>query len=61
MQWRLRPDSNARLEAIYRHSHLSSRLNEGRHRGRQKKIAIIRELKLQGAYKKIGIIVGKQF
>ena len=34
MQRRLRPDSNARLEATYRHSHLSSRLNERRHRGR---------------------------
>ena len=31
MQRRLRPDSNARLEATYRHSHLSSRLNERRH------------------------------
>ena len=34
MQRRLRPDSNARLEATYCHSHLSSRLNERRHRSR---------------------------
>ena len=31
---RLRPDSNARLKATYRHSHLLSRLNKRRHRGR---------------------------
>ena len=34
MQRQLCPDSNARLEATYRHSHLSSRLNESRHHGR---------------------------
>ena len=34
LQRRLRPDLNVRLEATYRHSHLSSRLNERRHRGR---------------------------
>ena len=34
MQRRLHPDSNVRLEATYRHSHLLLRLNERRHRGR---------------------------
>ena len=43
MQRRLRPDSNARLEATYRHSHLSSRLNERRHRGRPHKNSIQKE------------------
>ena len=35
---RLRPDSNARLEATGCHSHLSSRLNERRHRGRPREM-----------------------